>query len=245
MAWVLGGFVEGAAAQTGSLRDASNGQQGRAMSVYACVALTLGCISGMVGLLGSAPAFIGAGVVLVLGGGHRSRACGRQLFADARWNRTEQERPMSAWRRLILLAALCLLAVSAVAMWAAPAKSSPSAYQSYCHSTPERRAWCDWQGWMAEPRNQGWFAVSAHFGDNDRLLADARAIADCESEFYPGAVSPTNDHGVFQIHRPVHERQFERVTGQPWSQVYDAQTNALYARWLWEQSGWQPWTCAR
>lgn len=85
---------------------------------------------------------------------------------------------------------------------------------------------------------QQWIAV--HFG------ADAPAaerVAWCESRLDPTAVSPRGgNHGLFQINS-VHRSSFERVTGQPWSAVYDAGSNAQFARWLYDQSGWRPWTC--
>ena len=83
--------------------------------------------------------------------------------------------------------------------------------------------------------------ITTHF-DNVGQVDNANKIVRCESNFDPGAVSPTNDHGLFQINA-VHRADFERVTGQPWSKVYDAQYNAMYARWLYDQQGWSPWTC--
>lgn len=85
-----------------------------------------------------------------------------------------------------------------------------------------------------------------------RVAEQARAVAGCESGrdgrsfdlVNPTAVSPTNDHGLFQINI-VHRAQFTRVTGQPWSAVYDPFWNAVYAKWLYDQQGWSPWTCAR
>lgn len=76
------------------------------------------------------------------------------------------------------------------------------------------------------------------------LIDQASRIADCESEFDPGAVSSTNDHGLFQINA-VHRQQFEQVTGQPWSAVYNPYWNSVYAKWLYEQEGWDPWTCRK
>ena len=70
----------------------------------------------------------------------------------------------------------------------------------------------------------------------------ASRIAWCESKMDPGAQSPTNDHGLFQINA-VHRGQFEAVTGQPWSAVYDPYWNTVYAKWLYDQEGWSPWTC--
>lgn len=71
----------------------------------------------------------------------------------------------------------------------------------------------------------------------------ARRIAECESGMNPNAVSPTNDHGLFQINA-VHRNEFEAVTGASWSAIYDPELNTKYAHHLWSQQGWSPWTCA-
>ena len=83
--------------------------------------------------------------------------------------------------------------------------------------------------------------IHRHFGS---AAPAAIRIAECESGMNPGAVSPTNDHGLFQINI-VHRGQFEAVTGAPWSSVYDPELNTVYARYLYGQQGWGPWTCAR
>lgn len=83
--------------------------------------------------------------------------------------------------------------------------------------------------------------IDAVFGPE---ATNARAIAQCESGMNPGAVSRTNDHGLFQINI-VHAGRFSEVTGQAWSAVYDAHWNTLYAKWLFDQSGWGPWSCRR
>ena len=70
----------------------------------------------------------------------------------------------------------------------------------------------------------------------------ASRIAHCESTMNQHAVSPTNDHGLFQINI-VHKADFQRVTGQAWSQVYDPYWNTYYAKWLFDRQGWGPWTC--
>ena len=71
----------------------------------------------------------------------------------------------------------------------------------------------------------------------------ATRVATCESGLDPGAVSAGGgNHGLFQINS-VHAAQFEAVTGEPWSAVYDAGKNAQFARWLYDSSGWGPWTC--
>ncbi len=85
------------------------------------------------------------------------------------------------------------------------------------------------------------WAIYNFFGDRSQ---EAVRIADCESRMNPHAVSPTNDHGLFQINA-VHRADFERVTGQPWSMVYDSYWNTYYAKWLFDQQGWGPWTCRK
>ena len=81
---------------------------------------------------------------------------------------------------------------------------------------------------------------------NDVFGPEAEAatrVASCESGMNPGAVSPGGgNHGLFQINN-VHRGSFEAVTGQPWAAVYDAQWNTKFAKHLYDQSGWQPWTC--
>ena len=83
--------------------------------------------------------------------------------------------------------------------------------------------------------------IDAAFGP---VAGEARAIANCESRMDVRAVSPTDDHGLFQINI-VHQGSFSRVTGQPWSAVYDARYNTQFAKWLYDRQGWRPWTCAR
>lgn len=76
------------------------------------------------------------------------------------------------------------------------------------------------------------------------VAPQATRIAECESGLRPTAVSPTNDHGLFQINI-VHRTEFTRVTGQPWSDVYNPYFNARYAKSLYDRQGWSPWTCRR
>jgi hypothetical protein len=71
----------------------------------------------------------------------------------------------------------------------------------------------------------------------------ATEVAHCESRLNPEAVSPGGgNHGLFQINN-VHRGTFEQVTGQPWSAVYHPFYNTLFAKWLYDQQGWQPWAC--
>lgn len=83
--------------------------------------------------------------------------------------------------------------------------------------------------------------IARHFGG---AAATATRIAQCESGLHPGAVSPGGgNHGLFQINN-VHRGTFESVTGAPWSAVYDAEANTIFAKWLHDQQGWGPWACA-
>jgi Lysozyme like domain len=82
--------------------------------------------------------------------------------------------------------------------------------------------------------------IKAHFGTRS---GEATRVAMCESSLNPRAVSPGGgNHGLFQINN-VHQANFTRVTGQPWSSVYNPHYNSMYARYLYNQSGWRPWTC--
>ena len=89
-------------------------------------------------------------------------------------------------------------------------------------------------------------AVWVHFYQSGSPKAhhEAQKIVGCESNWNPNAVSPTNDHGLFQINI-VHRHEFERVTGQPWSMRYDPFWNARYAKHLYDTQGWGPWACKK
>jgi hypothetical protein len=84
-------------------------------------------------------------------------------------------------------------------------------------------------------------AINVGFGP---VAPQATKIAQCESGLRPNAVSPTNDHGLFQINA-VHKAEFSRITGQPWSAVYNPVHNTRYAKVLYDRQGWAPWTCKR
>ena len=91
-------------------------------------------------------------------------------------------------------------------------------------------------------------AIHLTFGNPDAggspaLEQEAVRVSACESEHKPWAVSPTNDHGLFQLHAPIWRAKFTEVTGQPWHEVYSPWWNAVFAHWLQRQSGWTPWAC--
>ena len=72
----------------------------------------------------------------------------------------------------------------------------------------------------------------------------AVSVADCESSLNPNAVSSGGgNHGLFQINN-VHADDFASVTGRPWSDRYDARANTVFAKWMFDRSGWGPWACS-
>lgn len=82
--------------------------------------------------------------------------------------------------------------------------------------------------------------IRIRFGDEGER---AERVASCESRLNPEAVSPDgSNHGLFQINN-VHRSTWPEVTGLPWDARYDPVANIDFAFWLWQQSGWRPWTC--
>lgn len=73
--------------------------------------------------------------------------------------------------------------------------------------------------------------------------ATARCIIHLESNGNPNVTGSAGERGNYQIH-PVHRRDFEAYTGQPWSSAYDPNWNGYYAVKLWRDSGrsWRPWS---
>ena len=65
------------------------------------------------------------------------------------------------------------------------------------------------------------------------------AVARCESSLIPDAEGPTNDGGVFQIHRPSHAKRIEGID------LYNPAQNIRFARELYEESGLAPWRASR
>lgn len=90
------------------------------------------------------------------------------------------------------------------------------------------------------PSGDALTAIAAHFGD---VYDQAVAVARCESSLDPGAVGG-NNYGLFQI-SIVHKADFEQFTGQTWTEaILNADSNAAYARKLYDGMGWAPWSCA-
>lgn len=74
-------------------------------------------------------------------------------------------------------------------------------------------------------------------------------VAACESKYDTGAVSPTNDHGLFQINEPTwnkpgHHDPVADWIGRNWSGVYSARVNMEMARRIVASYGWGMWSCA-
>lgn len=147
-------------------------------------------------------------------------------------------------RRLAILVMVCLLALAVVLV--ATEDANAESFEQW-YAQPENRDWYHFQQWYgASPRNAAYYHIREHFGTG--ALGDrAVRIAICESDLNPRAVSPTNDHGVMQLNAPSWRYRFEQVTGLAWNpNVYHADANAAFARWLHDETGgFSHWACAR
>lgn len=78
--------------------------------------------------------------------------------------------------------------------------------------------------------------VSAYFpaAEVDRALC----IIYHESRGNPSAVSPTDDHGLFQIHAPIWGPHF----GVSRTDLYNPDTNTRVAAAVWASQGWRAWS---
>lgn len=79
-------------------------------------------------------------------------------------------------------------------------------------------------------------------------VSKATSIAQCESRMDPNAVSPTNDHGLFQINattwnKPGHADPVADWIGRNWHKRYDPVTNAIMAKKIRDRYGWNMWAC--
>lgn len=79
-------------------------------------------------------------------------------------------------------------------------------------------------------------AIARHFPGEEGI---ATAVFRCESEFKRTAVSPTNDHGVAQIHFPLWRPLFKGDS------PYNIDANLRVAKIVRNKQGWGAWTCAR
>lgn len=89
-------------------------------------------------------------------------------------------------------------------------------------------------------------AIDTIFPDE---AATAHRVAKCESNYNPNAVSPTNDHGLFQINamwnKPGHHDPVADWIGRNWHRRYDPVVNTIMARKIRDAYGWGMWACAR
>lgn len=77
----------------------------------------------------------------------------------------------------------------------------------------------------------------------DWPVSEALEIVQCESNFNPEAISPTNDHGLFQHNIRYGPDRFNKA-GYSWEQRYDPVVNTAVAYWLWSQTeDWRHWSC--
>lgn len=164
--------------------------------------------------------------------------------------RTQRRERQELRRRLARLALICAVALALVGLGRTAlddvAIAGASEHQSFAEwyaASPENR----FHYWYSsDERNASYFHIRQHFGHGS-LGDTAVRIAQCESGLDPHARSRTNDHGVFQLNAPSWSSRFQQVTGQPWNpDVYHAEANARFARWLVnETGGWSHWACAR
>lgn len=160
----------------------------------------------------------------------------------------ERERQRDRLRSLAIVCAVALALTYLLTVGPSDTRiAGASTQQSFAdwYAEPENRDYYHFQEWYgADERNASYFHIRQHFGTG-RLGDQAVRVAQCESGLNPRAVSPTNDHGVFQINAPSWQRRFPQVTGQAWNpNVYHAEANARFARWLVnETGGWSHWAC--
>lgn len=77
--------------------------------------------------------------------------------------------------------------------------------------------------------------VAEHFPEETAL---ALCVMRFESGGNLSAMSPTDDHGLFQIHYPIWGLAF----GVSRADLYDPVLNVTLARRIWELQGWAAWS---
>lgn len=88
--------------------------------------------------------------------------------------------------------------------------------------------------------------VIAHYFPNETGIANR--VAKCESNYNVNAVSPTGDHGLFQINaatwnKPGHPDPVADWIGRHWQHRYDPIYNAHMAKLIRDRYGWDSWSC--
>jgi hypothetical protein len=91
-------------------------------------------------------------------------------------------------------------------------------------------------GSLPEPALRAVLADAGWSGDS---LDEAVDVAGCESSWDPRTTGDAGEAGLFQIH-PIH---FVRLDDLGASDPFDPLANAVLARILWLERGWEPWSC--
>jgi len=87
---------------------------------------------------------------------------------------------------------------------------------------------------MVDNNNECFVAAKKYFPHSE--WANVRAVITEESDGRKRAVSPTDDHGCFQINKGL---------AHYGEQIYDPDFNARIAFNKWTRRGWNPWFCCR
>lgn len=90
------------------------------------------------------------------------------------------------------------------------------------------------------------FYLQKYFGDK---ADEAEKIVQCESGFSNLILNKNNngtvDRGIFQLNS-VHANRFAKMYGIDYETgAHDFELNVKYAKFLYDNQGWQPWVCAK
>ena len=92
------------------------------------------------------------------------------------------------------------------------------------------------------------FYIKKYFGDK---ADEAEKIFTCESGLSPTSLHINKaglgaDYGVAQINNKYHAARFTKMFDVDWETgIYDISINLAYAKYLYDNSGWNPWVCSR
>jgi len=89
------------------------------------------------------------------------------------------------------------------------------------------------------------YAIQRYFPTEQET---AHRVVQCESGYDVNAVSPTNDHGLFQINgttwnKPGHSDPVADWIGRHWHLRFDPEINAQMAKKIRDKYGWKMWSC--
>lgn len=94
------------------------------------------------------------------------------------------------------------------------------------------------------------FYIKKYFGD---VAPTAEKVFTCESGLNPQAAGANSglhagsvDRGVAQVNDKFHKARFEKMYGIPFEiGAHDIDMNLKYAKFLYDNSGWNPWVCRK